>query len=147
MEDGRLGFIDFGCFQQFSRKRWRFEQESEKAMFCNDRDKIIEFLAGISFHETTDELDPDWVEMMLRQVQWVVRPIVTEGPFDFADKDYVTEGVGLFKELLQNGNSRLDCFYNWTNRAILGHRSLMYRLQCRFDYRSMYLHEMRQSEQ
>jgi aarF domain-containing kinase len=144
MEDGRLGFIDFGCFQQFSQERWLFEQESEKAMFCNDRDMILQFLAKISFHDTTDELDPDWVEMMLRQIQWVVRPIMTDGPFDFADKDYVAEGVCLFKELIKNSNGRLDCFYNWTNRAILGHRSLMYRLQCKFDYRSMYLHEMRQ---
>ncbi len=147
MEDGRLGFIDFGCFQQFSQERWRFEQESEKAMFCHDRDKTLQFLARISFHKSTDELDPNWAEMMLRQVQWVIRPIVAEGSFDFADKDYVAEGVSLFKELMQNGNGRVDCFYNWTNRAILGHRSLMYRLQCKFDYRSIYLHEMRQARE
>jgi len=143
MQDGRLGFIDFGCFRQFSPERWRFEMESEEAMFCNDHDKVLQFLSRVSLHENASELEPTWVDLLRRQVDWVISPIMKKGPFDFADKDYVQDGVNLFKELFQNDScGRMDCFYNWTNRALLGHRSLMYRLQCKFDYGALYRHEM-----
>jgi aarF domain-containing kinase len=141
MDDGRLGFLDFGCFRQFSDKRWHFQLESEEAMFCNDQEKILQFIAKISFHDNPDEIDKNLAKLMLRQVDWVVRPITTSGSFDFANKPYVDEGVALFKEIIHHGYSRTDSFYNWSNRALLGHRSLMYRLGCNFDYGSMYLRE------
>lgn len=145
MPDGRLGFIDFGCFRQFSPERWHFQLESETAMFGNDREKLLQFLAKVAFHDDPANLDRQWVDMMLRQIKWMVRPITAGGPFDFSDKQYVEEGIHLFKESLRKGRSRTDCFYNWVNRALLGHRSLMYRLRCNFDYGSLYLQEMEQS--
>lgn len=147
MEDGRLGFIDFGCYRRFSPGRWQFEMESEQAMLQNDREGVLRFLAGVACCTSTAELDPAWTELTLRQVDWVVRPIVTRGPFDFAEKEYVREGVELCREMTSHGSyGRTDCFYNWTNRALLGHRALLYRLQCAFDYRSMYLGEMRRAK-
>lgn len=146
MEDGRLGFIDFGCYRQFSPERWQFEMESEEAMFQNDRDGMLRFLAGVTRCNSKEELDPDWVEISLQQVDWVIKPVVTKGPFDFADKKYVQKGVELFREMLAlGGYNRWDCFYNWTNRALLGHRTLMYRLQCKFDYGAIYLQEMQRA--
>ena len=141
MDDGRLGFIDFGCYREYSLERWWLQLESEDAMVCQDRGKVLQFLAKFSFHDSSDDLDPAWRDLMLKQVDWIVRPITNKGPFDFADKGYVDEGIDLFKKLLRNSYSRTDSFYNWSNRALLGHRSMMYRLQCNFDYGSMYLHE------
>ncbi|WP_051305758.1 ABC1 kinase family protein [Desulfogranum mediterraneum] len=143
MADGRLGFLDFGCFRRFSPQRWQVQADSEEAMFSQDQDKLRDFLARLSFHDSPEELDPQWVELMFRQIQWVVSPITTRGPFDFADGAYVAEGVELFKESLVLGYSRTDSFYNWLNRAILGHRSMMYRLGSVFDYSRLYLEEMR----
>lgn len=143
MDDGRLGFIDFGCFRRFSVERWQFEMESEEAMLQGDKDGILRFLTGVARCNRKEELDPDWAEMSLRQVDWVVRPIATKGSFDFADEAFVQEGVELFREMFSHGSyGRMDCFYNWTNRALLGHRGLLFRLKSKFDYRSMYLQEM-----
>lgn len=142
MADGRLGFIDFGCFRQFDEKYWQLQVASEKLMFSNDYDKLQPFLTKLSLHENSEDMDPGWVDLMLRQIEWVVRPITAQGPFDFAEKNYVDHGVKLFKESLQKGFSRMDSFYNWPNRALLGHRALMYRLRCKFDYSSLYLGEM-----
>lgn len=143
MNDGRLGFLDFGCYRQFSPQRWQVQVDSEEAMFCQDQDQLRRFLTRLSFHDTPEELDPQWVDLMFRQIQWVVSPITTTGPFDFADPAYVAQGVALFKEALASGSSRTDSFYNWLNRAILGHRSMMYRLGSVFDYGTLYLEEMR----
>ncbi|MFH0780979.1 MAG: AarF/ABC1/UbiB kinase family protein [Pseudomonadota bacterium] len=145
MGDGRLGFIDFGCFQQFSPERWRFQMESEQAMYTQNREGLLQFFARVALVDSADQLDPELIESMSRQVSWIISPILSEGPFDFADKRYVEEGVQLFKELLKKGSlTRTDCFYNWSNRALLGHRGIMYRLQCKFDYSSIYFNEMRQ---
>jgi len=152
MDDGRLGFIDFGCYRRFSPERWQFEMESELAMLGNDHEGILRFLTGVANCDSKEELDPQWRELTLRQVDWIIRPIAARGHFDFADKEYVQEGVDLFRQIFsemhtQRSYSRMDCFYNWTNRALLGHRGLMYRLQSKFDYSSMYLGEMRKATQ
>lgn len=151
MEDGRLGFIDFGCYRRFGQERWRFEMECEAAMFNNDIEGILRFLAGVIGCTSKDELDPAWKDLLLRQVDWVVRPITTKGIFDFAEPAFVDEGVQLFRDIfremsIQRGYSRMDSFYNWTNRAIIGHRALMFRLQAKFDYSSLYLEEMQRAK-
>lgn len=145
MDDGRLGFIDFGCFRRFSPERWRFEMASEMGMIADDRKAMLHFLAKVSLHDSPEELDSEWREMGLRQVKWIIAPIVSPGPFDFADREYVQEGVELYKEIIRSGYARFDCFYNWTNRALLGHRSLMYRLGCKIDYSALYLQELKRA--
>lgn len=146
MKDGRLGFIDFGCYRQFTPERWRFEMESELAMFTDDQEAMLRFISKVFLHDHPEEMDPHWREQAFRQLRWVVRPITTRGPFDFADKDFVEEGVELFKEIMKGGYTRIDCFYNWTNRALLGHRALMYRLGCRIDYSDLYLKEFKRAQ-
>ena len=144
MDDGRLGFIDFGCYRQFSEERWKLQVDGEIAMFQGDMDKLMPYLAQIAMCDSPKDLDPDWVDLFLRQSHWMIAPIVKKGAFDFSQEEYTTQGAGLLKESIKNGSARTDPFYNWSNRALLGHRSLMYRLQCNFDYSSLYLAEMKQ---
>ncbi len=142
MADGRLGFIDFGCYRQFDEKRWQLEIKGETAMFTDDREQLMHFLAEQAMMDNPEELDPAWVDLAVRQIQWAIAPVVTQGPFDFAGKGYVEQGIQILRESLRRRNARQDPFYNWTNRAILGHRAIMYRLRCKFDYSSLYLSEM-----
>lgn len=142
MKDGRLGFLDFGCYRQFDEERWQLEIEGEIAMFTKDRERLMGFLTRLAMHDRPEDLDPDWVDLIVRQIDWVVAPITAKGPFDFSDDGYVEHGANLIKETMKKGYARTDPFYNWTNRAILGHRSLMCRLKCNFDYSALYLKEM-----
>jgi len=143
MQDGRLGFIDFGCYRQFDEERWKFQVDSELAMFREDRDSLNYYLTKLAMHKTPADLDPEWVDLFLRQIHWVIAPVLAAGPFDFAKTEYVKQGADLLIESLVKGHVRTDPFYNWSNRALLGHRSLMYRLRCKFDYSSLYLTEMK----
>ena len=143
MDDGRLGFIDFGCHRQFEEKRWKLQMEAEVAMLKDDREELNHFFTKLSMHETINNLDEEWADLLMQQIRWVVAPIVAKSSFDFAEQEYVTHGVQLFKKSIQKGYARIDPFYNWSNRALLGHRSLMYRLKAKFDYSSLYLNEMK----
>jgi len=143
MRDGRLGFIDFGCYRQFDEERWKLQVDGELAMFQDDREYLNYYLSRLAMHETPADLDPEWVDLFLRQLRWVIAPILAAGPFDFAQTKYVKQGADLLMESVRKGYVRIDPFYNWSNRALLGHRSLMYRLRCKFDYSSLYLKEMK----
>lgn len=142
MDDGRLGFIDFGCHRQFDEERWKLQMAGELAMLNDDQDAQLHYLAKLSLHDKPEDLDQDWVDLFFKQVPWFIAPILQKGPFDFADQDFVENGVTLFKEWTQCGYTRTDPFYNWVNRALLGHRSLMFRLRAKIDYSSLYLKEM-----
>ena len=143
MDDGRLGFIDFGCHRQFEEERWKLQMAAEIAMFNDDKEALNDFLTKLSMRDTPDDLDEKWAELIMQQIRWVVAPVVAKKSFDFANQDYVADGVLLFKEFLRKGYARTDPFYNWSNRAIIGHRALMYRLRAKFDYSSLYLKEMK----
>lgn len=142
MDDGRLGFIDFGCYRVFNEERWKMEIDGEIAMFNNNREQLMQFFTKFTMHDHPEELDPDWVELAIRQMQWVIAPILTKGQFDFADKAYAELGATLLKETIKSGYVRTDSFFNWSNRAILGHRALMYRLRSKLDYSALYSGEM-----
>ncbi|MCB2181077.1 MAG: AarF/ABC1/UbiB kinase family protein [Desulfobulbaceae bacterium] len=142
MDDGRLGFIDFGCYRQFDEERWKLQIDGETAMFQDDQEKLMHFLTKLAMHSHPEALDPEWVDLFLRQMKWIIAPITARGPFDFAGKEYVEHGAKLLRESFRKGYTRLDPFYNWSNRTLLGHRALMYRLKCSFDYSSLYLGEM-----
>lgn len=142
MDDGRLGFIDFGCYRQFEEDRWNLQMDGELAMLNGDREKLLLYITKLSMHDRPEDLDQGWVDLFFKQMQWILAPITSNGPFDFADPVFVANGVSLFKELIKCGCARTDPFYNWSNRALLGHRSLMYRLQAKIDYSSLYLQEM-----
>lgn len=142
MDDGRLGFLDFGCYREFDDERWALQVENEKAMFQDDSEKLKYYLAKLAMYDHPDQLDQAWVDLFLRQIKWVVAPIQVNGPFDFGAESFAREGAALIKEAFRKGYARTDAFYNWSNRSILGHRSLMYRLRCKIDYGSIYLKEM-----
>jgi aarF domain-containing kinase len=142
MKDGRLGFIDFGCCRQFNQERWQDEITGEIGMIENDREKVLHFLTKLTMNDSPEDLDPQLISLMTKQIQWMIAPIMAKGSFDFAEREYVDSGTKLLKEFIKKGLARTDPFYNWTNRAILGHRAIMYRLQANFDYSSLYLKEM-----
>lgn len=142
MKDGRIGFIDFGCHRQFSAERWQLEIETEAAMITNDKEQLLHFVTKVSFHDNPEDVDPKFCDRTLRQMDWIARPIITKDPFDFADKQFVEDGVTLFKEMMQSGYGRTDSFYNWLYRALIGHRSLLYQLGCKIDYGQLYRREI-----
>ncbi len=142
MDDGRLGFIDFGCYRQFGEDRWRLQIESELAMFNNDQEKLMHFMAKVAMHDDPRDLGSEWVNLFLRQMRWAIAPVIAAGPFDFANKEFAEQSADLMKETIKKGYVRNDSFYNWSNRAIIGHRALMYRLRAKVDYSALYHQEM-----
>ncbi len=111
MADGRLGFIDFGCYRQFSKERWKLQMDGEIAMFQGEKDKLMHYMAKIAMSDTPKDLDPDWVDLFVRQSHWMIAPILEKGPFNFSRKEYADQGASLFKESIKRASARTDPFY------------------------------------
>ena len=140
MADGRLGFLDFGCYRELSEEEWRIRNDGEKAIiFTHDQHLLDKVIASGCLHESTAEMDHEWVDLVRRTVLWQGEPALKDEPFDFSDEEWFQRGVDIMVETGKQRQSRYAPVYNWINRAILGHRTLMYRLQCRFNMRRVYL--------
>lgn len=95
LDDGRLGWIDFGNVREFTDSEWHYLQRGNAA-FYGDREEKIDFLAEGMLTSRKDLVaDTDTLEPALEMVEWMGRPWNADGPFDFGDGDYLREGFRL----------------------------------------------------
>ncbi|MBU1708384.1 MAG: AarF/ABC1/UbiB kinase family protein [Proteobacteria bacterium] len=140
MDDGRLGFIDFGCHRELTEDEWQLNNNGEKvAMFTHDKQQLDEVIASGCLHDSIHEMDEKRVALLKKILEWIAEPGQKDEPFDFGDEDWFQRGVDINVECAKQRQSRYAPIWNWTNRTILGHRTLMYRLKCRFNFRKVYI--------
>jgi len=140
MADGRLGFLDFGCYRELSEEEWQMRNDGEKAViFTHDQKLLDKVIAYGCLHDSTAEMKKEWVDLVQRTVAWQGEPALRDEPFDFSDEEWFQRGVDIMVETGKQRQSRYAPAYNWINRSIIGHRTLMYRLQCRFNFRRVYM--------
>ena len=138
MDDGRLGFIDFGSYRELSRDEWQNHIQSERATFANDSASIDKAMAKVCLCSDISEMDPEHVKLMRDITFWQAEPALKNGFFDFGDRDFYQRGIDLHTESIKKPHSRYNSLYNWWSRSILYHRTLLYRLQSCIPYRDIY---------
>lgn len=139
MDNGNLGFIDFGCHRELTQEEWQDSNDGEKAIFITHDDELLnKVIAHSCLHESTEDMEPERVELVRKTVQWQGEAAQDEEPFDFSDKDWYQRGMDILLETAKQRQSRYAPVWNWTNRTIWGHRTLMYRLGCKINFRRLY---------
>ena len=63
------------------------------------------------------------------------------GPFSFGDREFYRRGIDLYVEATRKGYIRSDSLYIWWTRLIIGHRTLLYKLDSNVDYNRIYNEE------
>jgi aarF domain-containing kinase len=140
LDNDRLGFIDFGCQRLLTDEEWQITNNGEKAaMFTNDEELCNRAIANGCLYDDVREMDKKRVTLLRKMISWQAEPALKDEPFDFGDEDWFQRGVNLNIELAKQRNSRFRTAYTWTNRTILGHRTLMYILKCKFNFRRVYV--------
>jgi predicted unusual protein kinase regulating ubiquinone biosynthesis (AarF/ABC1/UbiB family) len=143
MDKGRLGMIDFGSQRTFSDDQWKAQTRHEKATLERDDRAITTGIAKFSLFEKVSDMEPGRLEFIRSLGSWQAEPVMKDNPFDFGSEEFFERGIELYAESMRRGYSRYESVYNWWSRAIIGHRTLMYRLRSRVDYRKIYLEERR----
>jgi predicted unusual protein kinase regulating ubiquinone biosynthesis (AarF/ABC1/UbiB family) len=140
-DDGRLGFLDFGCVRPYTDREWECCRLCDLAV-RGDRDDVVRALRSTLGLAEGDEIDPDLLAQNVEFGQWMWRPYRHEGPFDFGEPAYLREGVDLFAAI---GRARIPAPFLPMNAFIarwyFGTVAMLYRLRARVDMRAIYLRE------
>ncbi|MEN8232984.1 MAG: AarF/ABC1/UbiB kinase family protein [Thermodesulfobacteriota bacterium] len=140
LDNGSLGFIDFGCYRKLTDKEWEVSNDGEKAlMFSHDEELLNKVIAQGCLHADVKEMDQSRVDLIRKSIQWQAEPAQENAPFDFSNDDWFQRGVDINMEIIKQHQSRYTPAWNWTTRTLIGHRTLMYRLKCKFNFRKLYI--------
>lgn len=141
MDDGRLGLIDFGCTRVINDEEWRLQREFERAVINRDEGARNRAIARACLYDDPQEMEPERLEVVGRGALWQMEPWLTEGLFDFGDREFYRRGIDSFLDVARKRYTRGRPLYLWTNRFILGARGITFRLRGRCDFRKIYEEE------
>ncbi|MHC5111930.1 MAG: ABC1 kinase family protein [Planctomycetota bacterium] len=138
MEDGRLGFIDFGCCRPFSDDEWAFVKNVEVTSQLDAWAPALEgpLVESVAL-STAAEVGEDRMRCLREWCAWVWEPMNVEGPFDFSDEEYIRRGMGMMADLVKRRYTRSKEVNTWLTRMFVGVRSLCYDLQACVDVRKV----------
>jgi predicted unusual protein kinase regulating ubiquinone biosynthesis (AarF/ABC1/UbiB family) len=134
--DGRLGLLDFGCVRPFSDREWEMMQMAMRAV-DGTRDDLVRYMKRSACLTDDAVPDPDHFALLERLIEWTWRPVRHRGPFDFADGQFLTQGVEVFREISRRRFTRSEPLCVLSARMFFGIFSMLYRLRARVDWRSI----------
>jgi len=141
-EDGRLGFLDFGCVRPYTDREWECNRLADLAVRTGRDEDVVRAIRATLGLAEGEAIDPELLARNIVFAQWMWRPYRHEGPFDFGDPDYLREGVDLFTAI---GRARIPAPWLTMNaflaRWAFGTCAMLYRLRARVDIRAIDLRE------
>jgi len=96
MDDGRLGFIDFGNIRRFTDDELEFKQAIDQIRFETDA-AAVRALCQRSAMMTDAEAQsrPEVLDLIVEMLDYYNEPIIYEGKFDYGDPAYLRRGAEL----------------------------------------------------
>jgi predicted unusual protein kinase regulating ubiquinone biosynthesis (AarF/ABC1/UbiB family) len=141
LEDGRLGLIDFGCCRTLTEEEWQLQIDAEDAWIRADEATMLKLIAKACLYDDHTEMELERQTLLLEMGLWQAEPAAKEGLFSFGDRDFYQRGIDLYIEATKRGYIRNNSLYIWWTRLIIGHRTLLYRLDSNVDYHKIYNEE------
>jgi aarF domain-containing kinase len=141
LDDNRLGFIDFGCIRPLADNEWKLQIEAEKAVMGGDLETMDQVIAEACFFDRLEDMEPERLALLRNLSLWQAAPVYKKGPFAFGNRTYYQKGIDLYAEATRKGYIRNNSLYIWWTRLIVGHRTLLYRLNSNVDYYQVYMEE------
>ena len=133
MPDGRLGFIDFGSCHHQSKEDIECLADGERAYFASSPEALRKANARVMDLTSKQAADDARMKLLGQWSDWAWEPILHEGPFDFANRDYFRRGAALYGEALRKRYTRSRPANTWLIKCIYGMRAVLARLEARVD--------------
>jgi len=140
MNDGRLGFIDFGCSRVICDDCWHFTNLLMRHTLEGNEADLNRTIAETCFIESPGDMKADKLEAFRQWIYWETRPLLHEGVFDFGNSEHFKRGIDCFAEMARV-KMRSHPIYFWSTRSVFLSMSLNYRLKGRCDSRKIFLRE------
>jgi predicted unusual protein kinase regulating ubiquinone biosynthesis (AarF/ABC1/UbiB family) len=140
MPDGRLGLIDFGCCCNYTESEIDYMSECERAVEGSD-EAVLKALTRAGDLTPRQLGDDKRITLMKEWCDWVWKPMLHEGPFDFGHPDYFRRGPEIYGELCRHRFVRSLPINTWLSKCFVGVRAVLARLEARVDFRSIWKQE------
>jgi predicted unusual protein kinase regulating ubiquinone biosynthesis (AarF/ABC1/UbiB family) len=136
-DDGRLGVIDFGAIRTLNDDEWEFCRQAVASSRGTLEDKIKTVQKGILFTDEEMRMKDDYVRVVVEGCDYMCRPFVQEGPFDFCDEKYLREGFEFLARAARFRELRQQPVNLFLQRRTWELHGLLYRIGARFDARQI----------
>lgn len=136
LNDGRLGFLDFGFVMPLDDEMWDWMRRCDRPLTTGNREERLESLK--EWGRITDEaVDADRIRLHDKYADWCWRSRYCGGEFDFGNEADFREGIDLFVEMVRRRYSRAKPCTPVIARCNFGWRSLFYQLKAKLDVRGI----------
>lgn len=93
MDDGRLGFIDFGNIRRCNEEEWDFIQEASRTRFGDDETMRATCKRSLMMTDEEARKRPEVLDLIVEMLRFHNEPIIYEGEFDYGDPKYLQQGA------------------------------------------------------
>ncbi|MBC8355702.1 MAG: AarF/ABC1/UbiB kinase family protein [Planctomycetes bacterium] len=93
LEDGSIGFIDFGAVRPVSDEEWGYIYRQGLAKHGTHEDVLAVVQESAEFTDDELETHSELVDLMVEGFHYYLEPHVYDGLFDFGDPEYIRRGV------------------------------------------------------
>jgi predicted unusual protein kinase regulating ubiquinone biosynthesis (AarF/ABC1/UbiB family) len=133
-DDGRLGFIDFGAIRTLSDEELRFCRQATMATSIGTlQDRLETVQQGCLFTDDEMQTKAEYVKLIVYGCDYMTRPHIHDGPFDFGDEKYLREGFEFLARAARYRELRQQPVNLFLQRRTWELNGLLYRLRARFD--------------
>ena len=93
LEDGGIGFIDFGAVRRVNDEEWKYIYRQGQAKHGTHEDVLAVVQESAEFSDDEMKTHSELVELMVEGFHYYLEPHVYDGLFDFGDPEYIRRGV------------------------------------------------------
>lgn len=136
LDDGRLGLIDFGCVQHFTDEEFELLRLSYRSGE-GGAEAVRALLRRACGATDADFANEEYMRLIEESIRWMVEPVRHQGPFDYADEEYLKRGVEWFGRLIAKRYTRSHPMFVYFHRSSFGLKALLYRLGAQVDLRDV----------
>ncbi len=142
LDDGRLGFIDFGGLKRFSDAEWARLRQAYAAMRSPDRADVLAYIQeSLTFSDEEMTRRSDVVSLVEEWANFYWKPLRIAGAFDYGDPKNFEQAIDLWRRAAEARNLRQQPMNVFMHRSNIELLSLLYRLRAQVDCRRIFEEE------
>jgi predicted unusual protein kinase regulating ubiquinone biosynthesis (AarF/ABC1/UbiB family) len=142
LDDGRLGFIDFGGLKRFTDAEWARLRQAYAAMRSPERADFLAYIQeSLTFTDEEMARRPEVVNLVEEWADFYWRPLRTEGAFDYGNPENIAQALDLWRRAVEARNLRQQPMNVFMHRGNVELLSLLYRLRARVPCRRIFEEE------
>jgi len=89
MEDGQLGFVDFGNVRYFNDEEWQYHLDGVKAREGSKENHIAFCKRSLMMKDEDAKKHPEMLNLVVEGFDLYNEPLLYEGAFDYGDPEYL----------------------------------------------------------